>query len=326
MELRHLRSFVAVAELRSFSRAAERIHLSQPALSRQIALLEHDLGVRVFDRTDRRVRLTSEGEDLLERSRGLVMDAASLAERARALKGGQTGILRVGSTPQTLESFLAPFLARYRKLRPEVAVTLVEDGGHALGKRVEQGDVHLALSIPHPGLRFRLLFPGWILAVVAPSHRLARTKTVELSDLAEEPLLALRPEFGSRQILDAAFRIAHRRPDVVLESAVPHTLVALAQSGYGTAIVPSNLRIDRKQVSAAPIVQDGKSIGFWTVVSWHPRRFLPPYAETFVEELVAFASRSHPGREFRYAPGVAHPEERGTGGKRTALRRHRETA
>jgi len=308
VELRHLRSFVTVAELASFSRAAERLHLSQPALSRQIRDLEGELGVSLFDRTGRRPQLTSEGQDLLGRSRGLVIDAESLVERAATLKGGQTGILRVGATPMTLESFLPSFLARYTRRLPDVAVNLVEDGGAALLTRIERGELHLGLTFPqHPGLQSRLLFPVRLLAVVAPAHRLARKTAVDLSDLAGERLLVLRREFLSRQLLDATFQVAHLRPHVLLESAAAHTLVALAHAGYGTAIVPSHLNFEGTTARAVPVLHKQESVGTWLAVNWHPRRLLPPYGETFVQELVAYATRAHPGRKFKNAPLVVRP-------------------
>ena len=110
MELGHLRTFVAIVDAGGVHRAAARLHLSQPAVSRQIHSLESELGVPLFDRIGRRVQLTSEGEDLLRRSRRLLADAHSIVERASALKNGDTGILRVGATPQVLESSLANFL------------------------------------------------------------------------------------------------------------------------------------------------------------------------------------------------------------------------
>src|SRR5256885_633819 len=110
MNLRHLRAFPAIADRGGVARAAPRLHLSQPALSRQIHALEAELGLPLFDRVGRRVQLTSQGEDLLRRSRRLLADADSLGERARALKTGETGILRVAATPQVIENLLAGFL------------------------------------------------------------------------------------------------------------------------------------------------------------------------------------------------------------------------
>lgn len=312
MELRHLRYFVTVADAGGFSRAAARLHISQPALSRQIRDLESELGVRLFDRVGRRILLTAEGQDLLKRSRDLLADAESFGERARALKGGETGILRVGATPQTLESFLTNFLARYRRSHPGVEIHLTEDGGPPLLGRLERGELHLAVTIPgHERLRSRLLFPVRVLAVMSASHRLKRRRILEVADLAGEPLLLLHRHFRTRQWFEAACQMAHLRPRVLLESGAPHTLIALTRAGYGIAIVPSNVQFPRKNLWAACMVQGGKALGGWIAISWDPRRFLPPHAQSFMDELAAYSRRSYPGREFeRIAPAVPRPNGR----------------
>src|SRR6185369_11718826 len=126
MNLRYLHTFVCIAEAGGIARAGARLEVSQPAASRQILALETGLGVRLFDRIGRRLRLTSEGEDLLRQSRRLVMEADSLSARARALKGGQTGILRAGATPMAIENTLSKFLSRYQRRHPGVEVHFVE--------------------------------------------------------------------------------------------------------------------------------------------------------------------------------------------------------
>src|SRR5215468_4572797 len=126
MELRHLRYFVGVAEALSFSRAAARLNVTQPALSRQIRDLEEELGLRLFDRVGRQVRLTPQGEDLLRRSRSALANVEALRERARSLESGHAGILRLGATPQVLQSVVAGFLIRYRRSNQAVEVELVE--------------------------------------------------------------------------------------------------------------------------------------------------------------------------------------------------------
>src|ERR1700751_2161464 len=136
MNLRHLRAFVSIADAGGFARGANRLNLSQPALSRQIHGLETEWGGPLFDRIGRRVQLTSEGEDLLRRSRHLLTEADSLSERARLLKAGETGILRVGATPQVIENLLADFLTEYRRRHPDVEVHLVEDGGARMATRL----------------------------------------------------------------------------------------------------------------------------------------------------------------------------------------------
>jgi LysR family cyn operon transcriptional activator len=311
MNLRYLRTFVAIADFGGFARAATRINVSQPALSRQIKALEAELGVPLFDRIGRRVHLTSEGEDLLRRSRRLLAEADSLGERARSLKAGETGILRVGATPHVIENLLADFLTQYRRRHPGVEVHLVEDGGVRLHSRLERGDVHLTMTAVG-GTRFqdRLLYPMHLLAGLSSAHRLGRRAVLEITELADEPLLLLRRGFGSREWFDAACQIAHIRPRVLLESSAPHTLVALAATDYGIAILPSNAQVPRGIVRAVPLVHRGASIGSWSHIAWDPQRFLAPYAERFIEELVIYARRNYPGRELiKRAPPIPRPKE-----------------
>jgi DNA-binding transcriptional LysR family regulator len=309
VDLRHLRSFAAVVDAGGFTRAAAQLSLSQSALSRQIHALEAELGVPLFDRVGRRALLTSEGEDLLRRSRRLLTDADSLGERARALKSGQTGLLRVGATPQVMETLLAGFLQGYRRRHPAVEVHLVEDGGARLPGRLDRGDVHLCLAgAGDPRFRWRLLGPIYLLAVLPGSHRWRRRATLEIDELVDVPLLLTRRDFGSREWFDTACQVAHIRPRVLLESGAPRTLIALAQTGYGVAIIPSNAGIPRG-LRAVPILLRGKSVGVWAGVSWDPRRFLAPYAEQFVDELVAYSHRAYPRPELtRRAPPLPRPK------------------
>jgi len=312
MNLRHLRAFAAIADAGGFARAAGRLHLSQPALSRQIHALEAELGVLLFDRIRRRARLTSEGEELLRRCRRLLVEAEALGERARSLKSGQSGILRVGATPQVIENLLADFLTGYRRRHPGVEVHLVEDGGVRLAGRLERGDVHLALAGPVDSpLEAQLLYPMHLLAVLSAASPLGRRAVLEIAELADEPLMLLGREFASRVWFDAACQTAHIRPRVLLESAAPHTLVALAATGYGTAILPSNARVPRAGVRAVPLAHRGASIGRWATVCWDPRRFLAAYAQQFVQEIAAYCSRDYPGRGLvRRAPALPRPKQR----------------
>ena len=311
MNLRHLRAFATIVDVGGFARAAARLHLSQPALSRQIGALEAELGVPLFDRIGRRMQLTSHGEDLLQRSRRLLAEAESLGERARELKSGETGILRVAATPQVIENLLAPFLLHYRRAHPGIELHFVEDGGARLLGRLERGEVHLSIT-PAGTTRFegRLLYPMHVIAALPAAHRLARRSVLEIAELGDEPLLLPQRGFGSREWFDIGCDIAHIRPRVLLESAAPHTLVALAATGYAIAILPSNARVPRDGVRSVPLVHRGASIGRWAHIAWDPERFLAPYAEHFVAELATRCARDFPGRDLiRRAPPLPKPRQ-----------------
>lgn len=309
MNLRHLNTFVAVTDAGGIHRAAARVNLTQPAISRQIRALELELGVPLFDRIGRRVQLTSEGRDLLRRSRRLLSEANALVERADALRKGEAGILRIGATPQVIENTLATFLGHYQRRHPGIEVQLIEDGGARLPSRLADGDVQLALTVANDKrFRQRPLFPGYLIAVCSTTHRFHRRATLDIEELADEPLLLLQRTFASREWLDIACQVAHIQPRVHLESAAPHTIIALARAGHGMAIVPSSVTVPSRNVWAAPLTQRGAPLGRWLTVAWDTHRFMAPYAEQLVEELVHHCEHRHPGREFiERAPGLPHP-------------------
>jgi DNA-binding transcriptional LysR family regulator len=300
MELRHLRYFITVADAGGFSQGAARLHITQPALWRQIRDLEAELGLRLFERIGRHVRLTGDGDDLLSRGRDLLTRIDGWLDRARALRSGRTGTLRVGATSMTVESVLAQFLTQWGRQHPEIEVQLTEDSGGHLLDRLERGELQFAVTVVgDPRFRSRPLFPAGVLAVIPAAYRFKSRRAVEVADLAEQPLLLLRKDFISRRWFDAACEVAQVRPRVLLESGAPHTLTALASAGRGIAIVPTNVRVARAGVRVAPILLRGRPLGGAMGISWDSRRFLPSYAEDFVEELIASTEQSYPGREFK---------------------------
>jgi DNA-binding transcriptional LysR family regulator len=309
MNLRQLGTFIAISDSGGVARAAGRLHLSQPAASRQLHALEDELGVALFHRIGRRLRLTSEGEDLLARCRRVLREVESLGESARALKRGERGILRVGATPQVIENLLAQFLERYQRRYPGVEVHLVEDGGARLPRRLERGEIQLAI-MPSADETFpsRLLYPMHVVAVVASAHPLAGRAVVEVAELADERLLLLTREFASRLWFDATCQVARTRPRVLLESTVPQALLALARHGYGVAVVPTPVTVPEQGLRAVPVVHRGASIGRWAAVSWDAQRFLAPHAEAFIDTLAAQVRRGYPGRKLvRLAPPLPRP-------------------
>lgn len=300
MDLRGLRYFISVADHLSFSRAADRLQVSQSALSRCIRALEIELRVHLFDRVGRRIALTGAGEELLVRSRALLHDAESLRSRADDLATGSTGVLRVGATPQTLESLVSQLLTRYRRLCPHVEVQLIEDGAGGLIDHIERGLVHVAIgALPNgTALQGRTLFPLGVLAVVPTDHRLASRKTIDVRELAQEPLLLLRRTFITRQLFDGACQVAHITPRVMIESSSPHCLLALVEGGHGVAIIPSTVRLLKPRQKISRLHQDGRQLGLWMSVMWDSRRYMTQATKIFIEEAYRFTRRRYPGKAF----------------------------
>jgi DNA-binding transcriptional LysR family regulator len=220
--------------------------------------------------------------------------------------------VRVGATPQVIECPLSDFLAWFRELYPGVEVRLVEDGGTNLPSRLEHGHILFGLMAGDDD-RFdcRSLYPAYALAVVSHTHKLARRRLLDVADLADEPVMLLRGGFASRDWFEAACRVAQFRPRVLLESGAPQATIALAGSGYGVAIVPSTVQISQRRVRAMALVQRDAAVGRWLRIAWDPQRFLAPYAQRFVDELVSYCQDAHPGRDLtRNFPRIPRPKDR----------------
>lgn len=301
MDLKHLRAFVAVAEQGSVSNAAKRLHMTQPALSRQIIDLERDLKIALFDRIGRRLRLTAEGAGYLEGCRAVLGSVSVLADQAHELRRGDSGVLKVTASPQMIDGVFSTFLHRYAKHYPQVQVRLMEGIGAEVLALIERGDAllgtvaHEALPAGRHNFGSRLLLPITFSAVYNDPFELGRGRSIDILRLASHPLLLLDPSFVLRKTFDAACRLARVRPIVQFECSSPHTLLALAEAGHGVAIVPSNLSVRRYVVKALRITSQGRPLQEPLSIFWDKRRSLPRYAQGFCELLGAYVREVLPG-------------------------------
>src|SRR3979411_1135641 len=171
MDVRRLRTFVAVAELGTVSRAAVHLRIGQPALSRQIGDLQQELGLRVFDRVGRGLVLTAQGEQLLADCRRVLTDLDTVRQRAEVLRRGDRGVLKVAAPPHTIESVLSRFLPRYAERFPNVYVELSEALGREQTAMLERGEVHIGIRHDQGDRRFesRVLPPDEVLTACPQS-------------------------------------------------------------------------------------------------------------------------------------------------------------
>ena len=289
MDLRHTRTFVTVAELGTVSKAALRLRIAQPALSRQISDLEQELGLKLFDRVGRRLLLTGEGEQLLSDCRGLLNYATAVGERAQLLRRGDIGVLKVAASPLHIEGVFSQFLHRYAQRYPNVQVKVIEAIGLEILAMLERGEIHLGQMLPYAvqldDRRFgsQPLEPVELLAACHPSLTLGNRGTIEVGRLAPYPLLLLDGGFGLRRAFDAACRLAGLKPNILFESRAPHTLLALAEAGHGVAIIASTFRTHRYDLKIVRVTYRGRPLREPLAILWDKRRPLPRYATAFCE-------------------------------------------
>lgn len=241
MDLRQLTCFERVADLGSMSRAAEALHLVQPAISQQIALLEREVELRLFHRGPRGVRLTEAGEALLpyaRRALGEVERAGQVLGGLRELRGGRVAI---GLTPSAVVSLLPELLERYRRQHPLVQIQVVEDMTDRLVDFLHDGRLDLALvSLPveDDGLMVRSLFEERLAVVVGPDHRLAGTPAIDLVELADEPWILPYRRHGVRALVEAACAEAGFQLRVAVELSGLGPIKQLVQRGIGLSVLP----------------------------------------------------------------------------------------
>ena len=297
MDLRRLRTFVTVAELGTVTRAASRLCVSQPALSRQIYDLEQEFKIKLFDRVGRRLMLTALGEQVLDDCRRILGEVGSLRARLELLRRGGSGVLKVAASPQTIESVLSRFLPGYSERFPNVRVMLTEALGHEQLTLLERGEVHLGIRHDQSSDRrfgSRALPADEVLAACALSLQLGSASMIDIGRLVRHPLLLLDSGYSVRKMFDAACRLAGVEPKVLVESRAPHTLLALAEAGHGVAIIPSILATDRYVLRIVRVAHRRKPLRERLVIQWDKRRPIPSYAEHFCELLAEYMSEVLP--------------------------------
>jgi LysR family transcriptional regulator, benzoate and cis,cis-muconate-responsive activator of ben and cat genes len=244
MELRHLRYFQAVAEDLSFSRAARRLHVAQPAVSRTIKQLETVLGAAVFERTRHRVRLTPAGSVLLRETEMLLQHWEESVRRVRRTAAGEEGELRLGYIGPPTQPFLGRLLNEYRKRYPLVAVHLEERTPERVWEMVAKGRLSAAITRPvlaHEalGLRTIVLREEKLGIVVPASHSLAQRRSVPWSVLAREPLIVLarREGMGLHDAVIAGCRRAGVTPRLAHTPSLIGTVMTYVEAGAGIGVV-----------------------------------------------------------------------------------------
>ncbi|CEJ10542.1 Hca operon transcriptional activator [bacterium YEK0313] len=252
MELRHLRTFVRVAEELHFGRAAEQLHIAQSAISQHIRLLEADVGVRLLDRSRHRVSLTEAGRVFLPEAQRTLAQAAAATRAARAAGTGAIGQLEFGFVDNAVWSRLSTVLRTFHGRYPGVALRLHQTDRVALIAGLAEGSLDVALvpaplpaALPAPAgaapaIASEVLVAAPFLVALPRGHRLSDHARLSLAMLADEPFVLFPPQLQTRlgEIVLSACADAGFAPRIVQEARQVHTLLALVAAGFGITLVP----------------------------------------------------------------------------------------
>ncbi|CAL9305729.1 LysR family transcriptional regulator [Streptomyces sp. SudanB52_2052] len=244
MELRQLEYFVAVAEERNFTRAAERVHISQSGVSAQIRQLERELGAELFDRSARTATLTAAGRAALDHARAALAAAGAVEQAVGEVTDLIRGRLGVGMVIGCTLTPLFDALSAFHRAHPGVELSLLEDNSDRLVEAVRDGTVDLALvgtaGTPE-GLESLTVISERLVAAVPAGHPLARQRRVLLGDLADHPLVCMPPGTGLRTVFDRACAAQGLRPVIALQASAADAVADLAARGLGVAVLSESM-------------------------------------------------------------------------------------
>jgi DNA-binding transcriptional LysR family regulator len=279
MDPRRVLTFRAVAHQRSFSRAAVELALSQPSVSNQVASLEREIGAKLLDRQPGGLRLTSEGEILLEHADAIAERFELAKKQLAAAAEGQRARLRIGAFPTALAGLVPAAIARLRLQYPDTKVT-VDEGTDDLPARVRSGELHLAVAFQDtarprqepPGIERRDLLREQFMVALAPDHPLAERPEVRLADLSEDDWTAAVPD----GLIVGACRAAGFEPNLVSITHDQLAIRALIARGLAVTLAPRLLADAFKDVVLRPIAGTGPTRDVYALLPPGARHPLVP--------------------------------------------------
>jgi LysR family transcriptional regulator, transcription activator of glutamate synthase operon len=287
MELRQLRYLVALAEELNFTRAAEREHVAQPALSQQIRRLEEEVGLALVERTTRHVALTDAGEVLVVRARRMLAELEAAGTELQALRGMDTGHVTIGSMHTMGPIDLSLPLALFHDLHPGVGLTVREQSSEEMAEMLRIDEIDLAFlsvteRVESHGLGLHQLVSEELVVLLPLVHPLSGRAEVRMAELADEQFISFRTGARLRELLFAAGREAGFEPRVTLESNESQRIRRLVARGLGVAILPRS-DADRPGAEVAVARLVAPSLRRDITLAWREGRRLAPAAAAFLD-------------------------------------------
>jgi DNA-binding transcriptional LysR family regulator len=241
LTLQQLRLVLAVHDARSFTLAADRLHLAQSSMSRTVREVERKLGITLFRRTTRNLVTTPEGEEFCRVARRVVESFDAGINHFEGFLAGSRGRVRIAALPSLAAILLPPVASAYRAAHPGVELSIEDGMSDEVLQRVRTGAVDLAVTVvpePLPDLHVRPIAADRFCCVFPPSHRFSERRRLDWADLADQPHVAFTPSSSIRQHAERAFAAAKVHPEVVLESRNITTVAGLVAAGLGVAVMP----------------------------------------------------------------------------------------
>ncbi|MES9508344.1 LysR substrate-binding domain-containing protein [Streptomyces sp. NPDC000609] len=296
MQFQQLTYFVAVAEARHFTRAAEEVHVSQPSLSQQIRALESELGAELFSRARGNITLTDAGEALLPLARRILADADTARHEVQELAQLRRGRVRLGATPSLCTGLLPDVLRAFHDRHPGIQLLLEEGGSLDLVRELARGALDLALVVlPLPAASpalttVELLQEDLVVVSSAGAPRPGRGGRVRIADLQGAPLVMFRHGYDLRELTVAACRAEGFEPSFTVEGGEMDAVLGFVRAGLGIAVVPSMVAVRSGHgLRTTPLARPGLRR---TIALAHRSDVAPPRAARELQKVLLAAGRA----------------------------------
>ena len=289
--------FVTLAELQHVTGAAEQLHIAQPTLTRMLSRLERRLRVALFDRRGKRLALNTYGRIFYEHARRAQSELDSARRAIDDLANPAVGEIRLGFLGSFGSTVVPRLIAGFAEASPRVTFTLDEGAAESIGDLAQSGSIDIGVVSPRPqvpNLAWRSLFRQRLGVAVPCDHALAGAAAVSMTDLADEPFVAMRPGFGMRRLLDELCAAAQFQPRIVLESATLTSTAGLVAAGLGISLIPIDGSDHVPGSSALPLADADayRDVG----MIWNSARPLSRPARDFIASAVAMHHHGSKGR------------------------------
>jgi LysR family transcriptional regulator, cyn operon transcriptional activator len=292
MDLRHLRYFIAIADSSTMALAAEKVFVTQSTLSHQLAQLETELGVKLFERVGRGLKLSDSGKEYLGYARGILRQVEEGKQALSDLRSVTTGSLRIGVIHSFVTHVMPQVSARFLKKFPRIQLKVHELTALDIEAQVDAGELDLgfAFSPTSGGVNSSIvgehLFDDVLALAVPKKHPLSKRKTISFKQLKDLPLAMMSQRFATRRLLDGLFTKAGVSPTIVIEIDSVDALQRLVEQGVACAFLPARTTQPNKFLSLVEVIDPKPMRGAGLV--WRNSNYRSAAAQAFAEELKSY--------------------------------------
>lgn len=286
MDIRQLHSFLEIAQESNFTKAGQRLHVSQPTLSKMIKNLEEELGIVLFERSTRHVQLTEEGWTLKAHAQSVVAAMQNFEDAVSDMTKRKKGSLRLGLPPVIGSSFFPQVLASFRNRYPGIEVTLIEEGGNRIKQRILEGSIDLGIVVlPVDEQQFeQVSLVRRSLCLLLPfQHPMARKRKIDLKDLKEDSFILFRQDFNLYDRVRSACVNEGFEPKITFESSQWDFIGEMVAANLGVSFLPETVcrNLDAKKLKVIHDVRPG--IRWDLAVIWKKNHYVSHAAKAWIE-------------------------------------------